>query len=73
LKTYRVILDNKPAFIADEYQTSLIHMELVFKIGGHAQILDPRRIVTQTLADLHLTNFMDVTSLEEVTGDADRA
>jgi hypothetical protein len=66
MKTYRAVIVPKPDAPNDEYTSALLRMELTFTIGAKAPIIDPQIIIQRNLADLHITNFMRVESLEEV-------
>jgi hypothetical protein len=64
-KTYRAIVEAKQGMPSDDYDSSLLRMELVFRTGPQALIV-PEEIVRRTLIDLHVYNFMTVISIEEV-------
>jgi hypothetical protein len=68
-KTYRAIVEAKEGMPSDDYDSSLLRMELVFAIGSQA-FLTPEEIVEQTLKELHVYNFMTVISIKEVERDS---
>jgi hypothetical protein len=65
MRTYKAIVEAKEGMPSDDYDSSLIRMELVFRTGPQALIV-PEEIVRRTLIDLHVYNFMTVVSIEEV-------
>jgi hypothetical protein len=64
-KIYRAVVEAKQGMPSDDYDSSLLRMELVFRISQLAQTV-PEEIVRRTLIDLHIYNFMTVVSIEEV-------
>jgi hypothetical protein len=67
-KTYRAIVEAKDGMPSDDYDSSLLRMELVFAVGSQS-FLTPEEIVEQTLKELHIYNFMTVVSIKEVPRD----
>jgi hypothetical protein len=65
MRTYKAIVEAKEGMPSDDYDSSLLRMELVFRVGSQS-FIGPKTIVEQTLKDLHVYNFMTVVSIEEV-------
>lgn len=69
-KTYRAVIEpNKKAiseWADNKYAVRMDRMELTFSVGDQAQERDPSNIARATLADLRLSFWMDVTSVEQI-------
>jgi hypothetical protein len=64
-KTYRAVVEAKEGMPSDDYDSSLLRMELIFRINPQA-LYTPETIVNNTLDSLHVSNFMTVVSIKEV-------
>lgn len=71
VKVYHAIIWPKPDTPIHEYTTALLRMDLHFAVGDRAPVTDPRAVVEGTLRDLHISDVMDIVSLEEVEFDLD--
>jgi hypothetical protein len=64
-KTYRAVIEPAEHMPFDDYDSTLLRMEITFTVSQLSK-LTPEIIINRTLRDLHIVNFMEVTSLEEV-------
>jgi hypothetical protein len=65
-KTYRAVVEAKDGMPSDDYDSSLLRMELVFRVNQQS-LFNPGEVVDIMLKDyLHIYNFMTVVSIEEV-------
>jgi hypothetical protein len=68
VKKYKAVIKPKDGIPSDDYDSTLLLMELTFTVGPQS-LKTPQSIVRSALMSFRLYNFMEVISLEEVLRD----